>query len=119
MLPRAQAASSGPTSARLPPSSAEAAIAISIAPKDAPMHVTAISRVSRAGLASAPASVRAARAGRHRRDDGAVTNASVPASSSAAHVTRPTLVDVAAASAPTSSRGPTMNVSSTPAASIA
>ena len=40
------------------------------------MHVTATSRVSRAGLARAPASVRPARlAGRHRRDDGAVTNA--------------------------------------------
>ena len=120
MLPSAQAASSGPTSARLPPSSADAAMATSIAPKDEPMKVTATSRVSRAGLASAPASVRAAPpAGRQRREVGAVTKASVPPTSRAAQVTRPTAGEVTTASAPTSRSGPTMNVGSTPADSMA
>ena len=51
----------GPTRAGWPCSSADAATAISMAPNEAPMHATVPSRVSRAGLARAPATTCARR----------------------------------------------------------
>ena len=120
-LPTAHAPSSGPARPREPSSSANAVTASSIAPNEAPMKVTPTRSTTRAGLASAPAIDRspAVGAGRQRRDDGVVANATVPPTSSRAHPTRPTPGEVATARAPARTTGPTTNVTSSALASRA